>query len=334
MSRASRRPPALVAVQWGILAGLIVAGVLAWTNRTALADDVRLWNYRPPADVAALAGQIGFTDTGRRYFYASHPLIEDRAAFSASCGNTEAHQTVLGCYTHDSIYVYDVTDARLAGVQEVTAAHEMLHAAYARLSGSERSRVDAMVQREYDSLSGDRSFAQRFAVYGSLSQADKLNELHSIFGTEVSPLSGDLETYYKTYFTDRGIVTGDYTAYQGQFDALKSQQTALRAQIDTLKGEIQGAETAYESDRQALDADIQAFNRKASGGGYSRQADFESDRAALAGRADALNQAAAAINAKVDAYAAAISRYNALGVQAQDLENSLDSGPVQAAPSV
>ena len=321
-------------VSWIALAGLIVAGVLIWNNRTALADDFRLFRYTPPANVAALADKIGFTSEGQRYFYASHPEIEDRSAFNAACGNTEVHAMVLGCYADKSIYVYNVTDSRLDGVQEVTAAHETLHAAYDRLSLSERSHVNTMLQRQYDTMITNEDFSKRFSVYNSLSQADKLNELHSIFGTEITPLSSELESYYQQYFKNRSTITSFHATYQGQFDMLTRRQAELKAQIADLKTGIDAKVAQYERDRSALNDDIQTFNAKASGGGYASQSQFASDRAALAARAQTMNMTASDINATIDRYNTTIQQYNDLGVQTKDLQNSLDSKSVQAAPTV
>lgn len=317
-----------------VLAGLIVAGVLLWNNRTTLADDFRLLGYTPPANVAALAKSIDFTPQGQRDFYVSHPAVDDKTTFNAACGSTEPGTTILGCYTNNSIYIYDVTDPRLSGVQQVTAAHETLHAAYSRLSSGDRDRVDAMLERQYDAMSGNADFNERFSVYNSLSQAEKLNELHSIFGTEVSGLSGELETYYKQYFANRSIVTGDYEAYESQFKVLQDQQTALKQQIDALKIQINTLEAGYESDRTALNNDIDAFNQRARSGGYASQSQFNRDRSALVVRSNALNQTADSINAKIDEYNNDINQYNQLSIQTQNLENSLNSNSVQSAPSV
>lgn len=318
-----------------VLAGVIIAGVLLWVNRLAVADDIRLIGYTPPANISTLASQIQFTQEGQRLFYASHPSIEDKATFNPHCQANEAGQAVLGCYTKDSIYVYNVTDSRLDGVQEVTAAHETLHAAYARLSDSERTTVDGMIQRFYDNkLANDAAFKERFSVYDSLSQADKLNEFHSIFGTEVASLSPELETYYKQYFKDRSIISADYAKYQAPFDALKNEQSNLQTQIDTLKTEIQSSKTQYETDRTALDADIKAFNQKSNSGGYTSQSDFSSDRSALVSRSNALNAEADDINSKIDQYNNAVNQYNSLSIQTEDLQNSLNSQSVQSAPSV
>ena len=64
---------------------------------------------------------------------------------------------MLGCYIlNKGIYVYDITDDRLAGVRQVTTAHEMLHAAYDRLSVKERAQVDAMTAAAYEKLDNIR----------------------------------------------------------------------------------------------------------------------------------------------------------------------------------
>ena len=312
----------------------MVAGVLLWNNRDAVADDFRLWNYTPPTNIAELAKRIDFTAEGQRYFYASHPQVEEKTAFNNACGSIEIHAAVLGCYTHTSIYLYNVSDSRLDGVKEVTAAHETLHAAYDRLSDNEHADVDAMLLRQYDAMANDADFAQRFSVYNSLGQADKLNELHSIFGTEVPSLSSELETYYKQYFNDRSAITAYHSAYQGQFDSLRDQQEALKTKIDGLKSEIESTQAQYERDRNTLDADIQSFNQRADNGGYSNQDQFNRDRAALIARSNTLNQTANTINTKINQYNDAIKQYNELAIQTQDLQNSLDSNAVQSAPTV
>ena len=321
-------------ISWVVLAGILVAGGFLWENKTVVADEFRLIGYTPPAPVATLSKNIEFTNQGQRDFYASHPQIEEKSSFNKSCGNIEIHATILGCYTVYSIYIYNVTDSRLNGVQEVTAAHETLHAAYARLSGSQKGSLDAMLQRQYDAMSGDTAFINRFSVYNSLSQSDKLNELHSILGTEVMTLSSELENYYKQYFNDRSVVTGFYKAYQGQFDSLRNQQTALKSRIDALKAQIDSDEARYQTDRTAFNNDIQSFNQRANSGGYSSQDQFNSDRGALVVRSQHLNQMAAAINSNIDAYNTAIKEYNKLSIQTQDLQNSLDSNSVESTPAV
>ena len=109
----------------------------AWMviNRQAVVDWWRLSQYKPSAAVKQLADNDTMIGRGRDLFYISDPQIQDSAAFNKACKNEGEKTIVLGCYKLQDIYLYNVTDARFNGVKEVTAAHEMLHAAYERLSG-------------------------------------------------------------------------------------------------------------------------------------------------------------------------------------------------------
>ena len=78
------------------------------------------------------------TDKGRNLFYVYDPQLLDKDGFNTQC-TIEEQSIVLGCYDGSGIYLYDISDVRLEGVEEVTSAHEMLHAAYGRLSAKEKS---------------------------------------------------------------------------------------------------------------------------------------------------------------------------------------------------
>lgn len=99
--------------------------------------------------------------------------------------------------------MFDVTNQELNGIEQVTAAHEMLHAAYDRLSDSQRQKVDALLLTEADKLKSDPTFSARIAVYAKLPKDQYVNELHSVIGTEVADPGSALEQYYTTYFADR-----------------------------------------------------------------------------------------------------------------------------------
>src|SRR6185295_11567695 len=96
------------------------------------------------------------TPDTRRLFYVYHPVLEDKQAFNSHCTDSEK-TIVLGCYiSRTGIYLYDVTDSRLNGVEQVTAAHETLHAAYERLSSSERKRVDGLTAQAFAQVTDQR----------------------------------------------------------------------------------------------------------------------------------------------------------------------------------
>src|SRR5690606_11618218 len=129
---------------------------------------------------------------------------------------------VLGCYSQQRIYIFDVQDERLNGVKEVTAAHEMLHAAYDRLSSGERERVDTLINEAFRSIENERirDAAQNYESdgHGTLN-----NELHSILGTEAADLPEELEEYYSRYFDDRSHIVSIAESYEAVFIEIQEQ---------------------------------------------------------------------------------------------------------------
>ena len=166
--------------------------------------------------------------SSRRLFYVYHPELDDREAFRSHCGHEQT--IVLGCFVEpEGIYIYDVTDQRLAGIEEVTAAHEMLHAAYSRLSTKERQRIDKLTASTFAALTDER-IKQTIENYRSRDPGVVPNELHSILGTGVSELPKELETYYKRYFTDRSAVVTLSRTYEANFTDRQKQVEAYDAQ--------------------------------------------------------------------------------------------------------
>ena len=128
-----------------VVMGVILLGfpVLVYFNAQNLVDWWKLRGYTPPASVSALASEDTMTKYATHVFYVNHPqIVSDTATFRQDCSENE-QTIVLGCYhpEQEGIFVYNVSDPRLSGVQQVTAAHEMLHAVYARLSTKDRKPV-------------------------------------------------------------------------------------------------------------------------------------------------------------------------------------------------
>lgn len=186
---------------------LLVAGVVIWVaqNRLEVRDWLFLRNYQPSAQIAQLATDAGMSDTGRRLFYRGDPQLVDKTAINQACG-----ADIIGC-TDEKDRIYMLQEDKPSDHQEivVTAAHEMLHMAYRRLNKAGLAAVDPLIQQNAEQLgSGDiAKEAQR------LTDSDQLlDEEHSLLGTEYSPLSAELETYYGRYFTDRQKVLDAYAA--------------------------------------------------------------------------------------------------------------------------
>ena len=271
-------------------------------NRQVIIDQLVVWQYKPPQEIAAFADRTAMSNRGEFLFYASQPAVEGTQVFNDKCARIEQGSAILGCYDGRNIYIYDVKNTKLNGIREVTAAHEMLHAAYLRLSDGERTNVDKLVEAEYTKLSSNREFAERMAFYARTEPGERDNELHSIIGTEVASISPELEQHYKAYFSDRSKVVALHTQYASVFFELQTRSQELIAELDTLADLIEAASIQYNQAKAQLNVDIQTFNNRASNGGFSSQAQFNNERAALVTRVEILESERSDINSDRDRY--------------------------------
>lgn len=272
-----------------LLVWLALLGLLA-VNRQNIFDWWRLRHYQASAAVSQLAGQDTMTAYARKVFYVNRPAIDDKQQFANVCPSGSREQTiVLGCYHagQAGIFLLGVSDPRLNGVEQVTAAHEMLHAAYDRLNGSERQRVDAMLLDYYNHGLHDQRILNTIAAYKKTEPNDVVNEMHSVFGSEVAKLPSGLEQYYKRYFTDRAQIAAYAASYQAEFTSRQAAVAQDDAQLASLKARIDG-----------LEADLK-----------TRQATVDAQQAALLNERNANN--ATAYNAGVPGYNALVNAYNA-----------------------
>lgn len=81
---------------------------------------------------------------------------------------------------------------------------------------------------------------------------DVVNEMHSIFGTEIAKLPQPLEDYYKQYFTNRQAVANFSDQYKSVFTQNRQQLQDLKRQIDTLKSQLNADKQTIQSEQDAL----------------------------------------------------------------------------------
>ncbi len=258
MSRPVRRFSSLLFSV--LLAGSVLG---AWLERQAIYDWTRLRSYSPPAEIVQLATDTTMNDRGRHIFYVYHPALNNRDEFSQNCTNLGEETIVLGCYvTNTGIYLFDVDDPRLSGVEQVTAAHEMLHAAYDRLDTEAKSRIDHLTQATLASLADER-IKSTVESYRKRDPAIVANELHSIIGTEVRNLPPELEEYYAQYFDNRAKVVSFSEHYEGVLTERRNRAKTLEAEITTLRSDIDRLEKTLGNDREALQRDRGSVNTQA-----------------------------------------------------------------------
>ena len=225
------------------LVGLVIYGIF---NTRKVMDYVILHNYNPPQRVVETANNAEMTNKTRRVFYVNKPSFQEKADFKNSCPRAE-QTIVLGCFvSNKGIFILNVHDQRLSGVTEVTAAHEVLHAMYDRLSSSEKAKVDAMTAKAFSQLDNQR-VRDNVEAYRKSDPSVVPNELHSILGSEIRNLPPDLEDYYKQYFTNRAKIVDISEKYEKTFTDIESQTKTLEADLTSLKKELDDNEASLNS---------------------------------------------------------------------------------------
>lgn len=258
------------------------------------------------------------TDQARRLFYLNRPAVQNRSEFNASCdGAGGEHTIVLGCYhsPQRGIFVFRVDEARLDGIEQVTAAHEMLHAAYDRLSRSERTKIDSLLVDYYEHDLKDARIKRVMELYKQTAPNDLPNEMHSIFGTEVSDLPEELETYYRQYFTDRQVVVNFSQQYQAVFTKRQDQVASYDTRLTELEKQIRANQTLL--DQQA--ASLRADRSTAEASQDQEQIDAYNQRVA------AYNTLLKQTNLLVDEYNQTVEQRNAIALEQKQLQRSIDS---------
>ncbi|MBX3194441.1 MAG: hypothetical protein R2717_03010 [Schumannella sp.] len=310
----------------GIVSALMIVAVLLvlspWDRARGqwLQDQWTVLTQPSPEEIQAIADATGMSDEGRLIFLASTPEIEDADAFNDDCAVES--QGTLGCFDGTDIYIFKVTDPRLQGTIEVTGAHEMLHAAYQRLSREERAEIDALVQQAVAAIPEDDPVFSDMSLYPKSQWPD---EWHSRLGTEFADLPPALEEHYARYFDDRSLVLALDEQSTALLDELEAQLDELSARIDELDAEITRRQEAYDTALAAYESDVDSFNARADAGDFDSQAQFDRERAALVKRQKALEAERVAVNDLVDEYNELLDRLSAVDADYAELYESLDS---------
>ncbi len=251
-----------------LIAGVVAGGYYAYSHHNQLLDWYYLRNYTPPTRIAAMADQATLTDSARRLFYRGNPQIDpDRSSLSGDCHIQSSKSVELGCYlSTDRIFLLDIADPNLVNQMTVTAAHETLHAAYNRLGGAERKRVNALLEQTVATIS-DQDLTDRLTEYARTEPGARDDELHSILGTEFGKLPPALEQYYAQYFTSRATVVALSDQFKQTFDGLHTQIVQLDSSINSLRAQMNaelraGQISAYNSHVPIINREIDSYNQK------------------------------------------------------------------------
>lgn len=268
------------------------------------------------------------TPRSMKLFYVNRPDVTSGKRFTDNCPSGGEKTVVLGCYVGNDrgIYIYNVSDSRLEGVEKVTAAHEMLHAAYRRLGSTERKKVDTMLTDYYQNGLTDKRIESTIEAYRKSEPNDVVNEMHSIFGTEVANLPAPLEVYYRQYFKNRAVVARYTADYQSEFTTRRQQVIGYDEQLRDLNNRINAAQANLVSQRSAITVQRDRMDsEKASNDGGQ----YNSEVLSYNTKVDTYNVLLSSVKAQINQYNTIVEKRNAIALEEQQLVKELSSSKVE-----
>lgn len=326
-------------IGFSVFLALVALAVGAMLLRQEISDHLAGMNYEMSPRVSGLADDLELTETGRRIFIATHPTVDGSQHFNEQCADVDHSEQghVLGCYTADRIHLFDVTDDRVSEVVEITAAHELLHAAFHRLGEGDRSLLASRLREVYDELAPtDAALAERMSVYEHLPDAAFANELHSVLGTEVRELPQWLEDHYAQWFTNRSALIDDFETYVTVFNDLQARVDALQAEMADLRADVERRSSAYGETVEAFNEDATDYASRLERDGYRDDPEQQQrDAAALQQRRAEIDSELAQLQADIDRYNALHDELETLGKVSAELDEHLDSdlAPITTRPN-
>lgn len=311
-------------VGWVFLVATLVTVLTVVLNRAWIYDWYRGVSYQPAAEMMNIRDDLNLTNKGRFLFDASQPELNDAEDFNRNCRQDESEIAVLGCYALGNIYVYNITDNELDGIRELTAAHELLHAVWARMSNDEKAALRPILEQAYEDNLG--ILKEDIETYD---ESERIEEVFVRAGTEVKTLPNELEKYYTEIFADRNRIVNFYDGYIVVFREIEERMQVLISEIEVLGAEINAAMAAYEAQASQLEADVVSFNSCAEVVGcFGSDSEFYLQRANLMTRQDELETLNVQINEMITEYNSKVEEYNANVTESRKLQNIINSNSV------
>lgn len=304
-----------------LLLALIGAITFVALNREWLNDYYRGQMYQPTSDMVRIRNSLNLTERGEFLFNASQPTLNEREDFNEYCRDGQNEIAVLGCYASSNIYVYNIIDPELDGIRELTTAHELLHAVYARMSEDEKNDLVLPLEKVY---TDNRTLLE--ADLGTYSNDERIEELYVRAGTEVADLPEILETHYAEIFKDQDAVVAYYNKYISAFRQLEEEMNYLKSEMEQISASLDQKMAEYEAWVSQLNANISEFNACAHEAGcFSSQEEFESERSALMSEQSALESYYYEINSLIDEYNQKVDQFNDDVTHGEELNTKINS---------
>ena len=315
----TKRQNILTSLAVAIFAAFVVFTLLF---RTQTADWITSLSFTPTPEMATLRDSLQLTPRADLIFSASHPELNDRETFVLKCPISRPDSHVLGCFSSSrTIHVYNITLDELAGIQESTLAHELLHAIYDRHTAATLTWLNPLLREAYEA--NKPALQENMSFYDD---SELLNELHSRLGTEIYDLPEQLERYYADFFHDQNRIVDFYKSYNTRLLTLREEARLQLEQIETLSKTIEDQRAKYIEDSNALTRKIEDFNRRAQSGTMT-QAAYNRERAALLAEGSRLDDYYNTISANIALHNQLVEVFNANALSLQTLNDAMSTSP-------
>ena len=217
--------------------------------------------------------------------------------------------------------IYNIDSDELKGIRELTTAHELLHAVFARMSDSDKKALKDPLEETYqnnqDILKSDLD---------TYEESERFEELYVRTGTEVKNLPASLEKHYAEIFKDQDKIVDFYNGYIKVFRALEAELDALANEMSALSDEISAKTADYEQRIDKLNSDISDFNTCAkSTDCFKSEYEFYSRRNTLLYEQNNLENLYEEINTLIETYNSKVEIYNADVLQTEKLNRLINS---------
>ena len=306
-----------------VISSLLLMAFVAFVaiNFGSIKDIIVGLSYHPSAEMVEVRDSLGLTSKGTRIFNATLPELKGKDEFNQICRDTENENAILGCYRGDRVYVYDILSDELIGVREATAAHELLHAVYHRMSADEKREIrDALIsvyQKNQETL------GEEIDIY---EEDKKEEELYVRAGTEIADLPEVLERHFASIFENQDLIAEYYQGYIKVFREIEQKLEELLAKVQTLDANITAKTAQYGADVASLNADIAEFNNCAKTANcFTSTRVFNTRRAELVSRSESLSALYNEISGMVLEYNNLVTEYNENLLHGQALNMTINS---------
>ncbi len=298
----------------------IIAAAVA-LNWTFFRDFYLGKTYQPSSEMASIRDSLNLTGRGEFIFNASRPVLNNEDDFNINCQSFDNEEAILGCYYDLNIYIYNITETRLAGIRELTAAHELLHAVYDRMSIAERDNYREALEKVY--RENRATLKEEIEAYDS---DEQLEEIYVRSGTEIKNLPEILEKHFADIFKNQDHIVDFYNSYIKVFRQIEEELDTLKTEMDNINAQIETKTAEYESRVDSLNSEIMRFNNCANTEGcFSSNYVFTARRNQLVAEQTNLNNLYDEIDHLIDEYNSKVEKYNANVLENENLQNIINS---------